>query len=315
MSARQEFVRQGLIHAVAGDKEWSRSHCQCPVAMPLDAARLRIYFATRDDRNRSTTTFIETAIDRPEKVTYVHDKPCIGPGELGTFDDSGVMPSWIVPHAGKLYLYYSGWNVGANVPYRIAIGLAVSEDGGVTFERHSAAPILDRSRFDPSWVAQPCVRKVTEGYWTMWYLSCTHWTLVGGVPEPHYNVKFAVSTDGVAWRRTGDVSLDYDRFTGAIGRPVVIFEDSTHKMYFSYRSAEGYRTDPARAYRLGYAESEDGIVFHRRDDAFALTGERGAWESTMNEYATLYRHAGVKYLVYNGNGFGREGMGYAVCRG
>jgi hypothetical protein len=314
MSTPERFVRQGLIHRVAGDHEWSRSHCQCPLALPLDDQTVRIYFATRDAQNRSSTTFVDCDIAAPAHVKYVHQKPCISPGALGTFDDSGVMPSWLVRHEGKLYLYYSGWNVGLNVSYRIGIGLAVSTDGGLTFERWSPAPILDRSRFDPSWVAQPCVLKLTDSYWRMWYLSCTHWSVIDGHPEPHYNVKFAVSTNGIDWTRTGDVSLDYDESTGAIGRPVVLFEEGVYKMYYSYRQVAGYRSDPAAAYRFGYAESEDGVRFVRRPGQFEIVGERGAWESTMNEYATIYAHAGAKYIIYNGDGFGREGMGYAVRR-
>lgn len=309
----QVFVRRGLIHKVAGTHEWSRTHAQCPTTYAIDEHTLRIYFATRDVENRSSTTYIECDRERPERVTYIHGAPCIGPGPLGTFDDSGAMPSWIVPHDGKLYLYYSGWNVGRNVPYRIAIGVAVSEDGGRTFVRWSPAPVLDRSRHDPMWVAQPCVRKVTENFWTMWYLSCTHWTEVEGQTEPHYLVKFAVSTDGLAWQPTGDVSLGYEAVgDGAIGRPAVILDGSVYRMYFSHRRVEGFRRDPERAYRLGYAESTDGVRFHRRDELFEMTGPRGAWESVMNEYATVYDHRGATYLVYNGDGFGREGLGYAV---
>jgi hypothetical protein len=314
MSEKQVFRRQGLIHRVSGTHAWGRTHCQCPVALPLNERVVRIYFATRDEQNRSSTTFIESDIERPERVTCVHDRACLSPGELGTFDDCGAMPSWVVPHEGRLYLYYSGWNVGGNVPYRIAIGLAISEDQGLTFRRISLAPVLDRSDCDPSWVAQPCVRKVGSGYWMMWYLSCADWSLVDGRPEPHYNVKFAVSTDGIRWRPTGEVSLDFDASTEAIGRPVVMLADGQYQMYFSYRRVQGYRTEPERAYRLGYAESRDGVHFERRPERFEIAGPRGAWETLMNEYATLYEHAGARYLVYNGDGFGREGMGYAVCR-
>ncbi|HEY6210761.1 MAG TPA: hypothetical protein VIW45_00685 [Vicinamibacterales bacterium] len=312
MSGRERFVRRGRIHRVSGEHEWSRSHCQCPVALPLSDRTVRVYFATRDANNRSSTTYIEADIDRPSDVTYVHDAPCIGPGAIGTFDDAGVMPSWIVPDEGRLLLYYSAWNVGGTVPYRISIGLASSVDGGRAFERVSPAPIMDRSRFDPGWVAQPCVLRVTSSSWMMWYLSCTHWSVVADRPEPHYHVKFAVSTDGVDWTRTGDVSLDYDADSEAIGRPVVLFEDGIYKMYFSYRRVTAFRTDPRAAYRIGYAESHDGIRFERRPQCFELTGPRDEWESVMNEYGTVYVHAGAKYLLYNGNGFGREGIGYAV---
>ena len=35
------------------------------------------------------------------------------------------------------------------VSYRLAIGLAVSEDGGQTYRRYSSGPLLDRDRDEP----------------------------------------------------------------------------------------------------------------------------------------------------------------------
>ena len=32
----------------------------------------------------------------------------------------------------------------------------------------------------------------------------------------------------------------------------------------------------------------------------------------MNEYCTTYTHNGQRYLIYNGNGFGASGFGYAI---
>ena len=44
--------------------------------------------------------------------------------------------------------------------------------------------------------------------------------------------------------------------------------------------------------------------------------ERAAdgWDSAMMEYPFVYEHRGLKYMLYNGNGFGESGIGYAVLR-
>jgi len=34
----------------------------------------------------------------------------------------------------------------------------------------------------------------------------------------------------------------------------------------------------------------------------------------MMEYPFVYEHRGLKYMLYNGNGFGESGIGYAVLR-
>jgi hypothetical protein len=312
--SKNKFIRQGLIYKVEPRFDWMQTHCQVPFAYMLNEKTVRFYFATRDVNNRSSTTFIEADAANPNIITYIHDLPCLSPGELGTFDDSGAMPSWFIRHNDKIYLYYSGWNAGGSVPYRMGIGLAISKDNGITFKKISSGPIMDRSTVDTYWVSQPCVMK-QDNIWKMWYLSCTHWSIKNNHPEPHYNVKYAESKDGINWERNGIVSLSYDEFTEAIGRPVVIQEEGIYKMYFSYRNSNGYRTNPEKSYRLGYAESIDGVHFEKVNKNFEILGKRKDWESIMNEYCHLYTFEGVKYIIYNGNGFGKSGFGYATLFG
>jgi hypothetical protein len=49
------------------------------------------------------------------------------------------------------------WNPQVTDSYRLAIGLAVSEDGGRTYRRYSAGPLLDRDRDEPFCNTAPCV--------------------------------------------------------------------------------------------------------------------------------------------------------------
>ena len=311
MTEKIEFKRKGLIYRVKNNVDWMISHSQVPFAMLMEDNIVRFYFATRDNENRSTTTFVDAEASNPKNIKYIHNAQCIGLGRMGTFDDYGAMPSWFIRHEDKIYLYYSGWNIGVNVSYRMGIGLAISYDNGLSFKRISEAPILDRSEFDPCWCAQPCVAKDGDK-WKMWYLSCTKWEIIDNHPEPFYNVKYAISDDGIEWRRTGDVCLDYDEFTNAIGRPSVMQRNGIYEMYYSYRSASGYRIDPSKAYRIGYATSKDGINFEKKNQSFEISGKREGWESIMNEYCHLYRYGNKLFLIYNGNGFGESGFGYAV---
>jgi len=59
------------------------------------------------------------------------------------------------------------------------------------------------------------------------------------------------------------VCIDYDGFAKAFARPCVFKEDGVYKMFYSYRSVENYRSDPMQGYRLGYAESSDGVHWIR----------------------------------------------------
>src|SRR6185369_13941668 len=160
-------------------------------------------------------------------------------GELGTFDDRGVTASWIVSHGERSYQYYTGWNLGVTVPFYLGIGLAVSTNGGKTYERVSSAPVLGRSRIDPYLTASPAIL-VEGGVWRMWYVSCARWVVADGRPLHHYHIRYAESMDGIEWRPTGRVAIDFkDEREYAISRPSVLKDGSTYKMWYAHRASDG----------------------------------------------------------------------------
>jgi hypothetical protein len=286
-------------------------HACVPVAEKINDKVVRIYFGPRDEHERTVTTFIEVDADDPSRVLYVHDRPVLSLGRLGAFDDSGAMPSCMVDWAGKKYLFYIGWNRGVTVPYRNAIGLAVSSDGGLNFERVFEGPIVDRTRSEPYFCASPFAM-IDEGKWKLWYASATGFVVVDGKPEPVYQVKYAESTDGHEWVRPNITCLHY-RFDGeANARPCVIKEHNRYRMWYCYRGSVNYRTDKTQSYRIGYAESSDGVGWERLDDRVGIERGDEGWDSMMMEYPFVYEHRGVKHMLYNGNGFGETGIGYAV---
>ena len=306
------WEKKGLIFDPQNNSsDWIKSYAAVPVADLIDDQTLRIYFSTRDEKGRSLTTFIEVVPDTPEKITYVHNAPILPLGELGTFDDNGIMPSCIVNIENRKLLYYIGWNPQVTVSYKLAIGLAESFDNGRTFKKNFIEPICDRSIGEPIFNTTPCVIK--EGsLWKMWYASCTNWQIINDSLEPSYNIKYAVSFDGITWNKTQITCIDYDNFTQAIAQPCVYRENDIYKMIYSYRSNVDYRTNPQKSYRLGYAESQDGIIWQRKDEEVGISFSENGWDSIMQEYATTYTHKGKRYLIYNGNSFGQTGFGYAV---
>src|SRR5215510_6155070 len=129
------WQKKGLILKPDNNYDWMVSHAQIPVVETIGEDKLRLYFGTRNLQNETATTFIDVDSENPQKVLYVHNRPVLSLGNLGTFDDSGAMPSWIVNFNGRKFLFYIGWNRGLTVPYRNSIGIAVSDDGGLTFNR------------------------------------------------------------------------------------------------------------------------------------------------------------------------------------
>ena len=305
------WVKKGLIFKVDRQSEWMAHHACVPIADRVSDDVLRIYFGPRDTRGRTRTTFIEVEADNPSKVLRVHDRPVLDLGRLGAFDDSGVMPSCVVNHSGRKYLFYIGWSPAVTVPYRNAVGLAVSDDGGLTFERLFEGPIVDRTRDEPFFTASPFAL-VENGVWRLWYASSTGFVVVDGKPEPVYQIKYAESRDGAEWTRTGKPCIEYARQGEANARPCVLFDRGRYRMWYCFRGSRGYRTDPAESYRLGYAESPDGVRWTRMDDRVGIERSRDGWDAQMMEYPFVYEHKGRKHMLYNGNGFGESGFGWAV---
>ena len=252
------WQKKGLIFKADGRYDWMVHHASIPVADKVNEQVLRIYFGPRDAQGRTHTAFIDVEADDPSKILYVHDRPVLSPGRLGCFDDSGAMPSCVVNHSGKKYLFYIGWNQGVTVPYRNSIGVAVSEDGGTTFDRVFEGPVIDRTRDEPFFTATPYIL-VEDGLWRCWYASSTGFVVFDGKPEPLYQIKYADSDDGFTWRRPNLICVDYRQAGEANARPSVLKEGGKYRMWYCFRGSAGYRTDRSQSYRMGYAESADGF--------------------------------------------------------
>jgi len=296
-----EWIRRERIFEPKQQARWIHTHAALPVVQTVEDRR-RLFFSSRDGRGRSHIGFIEISLDRPHDILGISPAPVLSPGALGTFDDAGVTSSCLVPHAGRIYFYYTGWSLGASVPFYLNVGLAVSEDGGRTFERVSRAPLLDRTSVDPYLTASPWVL-VDNGTWRMWYVSGTGWTETGDGPRHRYHIKYAESPDGRRWRRHGVVCIDYaSADEHAFGRPCVVHDGDRYRMWYSYRGTR---------YRMGYAESDDGVVWTRRDSENVLHASATGWDSEMVTYPVVVPHGRGLCMLYNGNGYGLTGIGMA----
>jgi hypothetical protein len=304
------MIKKGLIYKVDNFAPWAQTHAQVPT-VDVIGDRFRIYFSTRDSQNRSLTSFIEVNAASPGEILYVHDKPILDFGKLGCFDDCGVMPSYIMDVGDKKYMYYCGWNTSTTVRYRNCIGLAVSNDGGITFERMFEGPIMDRTKDEPHLVVTPCLL-FEDGIFKMWYCGGTEWKVVNGVTEPQYLLKYAESKNGIDWERPNRVVIPYKHENEAIGRPSVVHEDGIYKMWYCYRDISNYRSDKLNSYKIGYAESVDNIDWIRKDEQVGLELSPEGWDSEMLAYPYVVFYKGKKHLFYNGNGFGKGGFGYAI---
>ena len=203
----------------------------------------------------------------------------------------------------RLLLYYAGWISGARAPmFYATVGLAESTDGGKTFQRLFRAPVMDRSELDPWMVNAPCVRREGDGY-RMWYASGLRWEEEGGSLISYYHLKIAHSDDGVRWRREGQVAVDLAPGERTLTRPCVIHEDGRYQMWFGVNGEAGQH--------LGYASSADGLTWERDDARVQLP--RQAFDDRAQAFPWVHQGPRGLVLLYNGNHYGRDGLGVALA--
>jgi len=296
-----QWQKLGLVFCPADNYEWMVSHAANPIAKHLEEDVFRIYFSSRDQENRSSIGFVEIDIKHPDQILRLCDKPVIHHGEQGGFDDGGTSMGCLISEDNTEYLYYLGWNLGVTVPWRNSIGLAIRNSSEPNFTKYSKAPILDRNEIDPYSLSYPWVRR-EETIWKMWYGSNLKWG--SQQTDMAYVIKYAESDDGINWVRKGIICIDFksqDEY--AISRPCVLKDGELYKMWYSYRGT---------SYRIGYAESKDGIHWTRMDEPVGIDVSESGWDSEMIEYPQVFDHQGRRYMLYNGNGYGRTGFGLAV---
>ena len=296
------WVRLGLLALdTSRAAAWATSHAALPLAEPLDDGRWHVFLSLRDTSGRARIGRTVLTLDPQPALAPLDPQPILELGERGTFDDNGIVGSSLTHVGDRRYLWYSGWNRGVTVPFYLGAGLAVSENAG-PFRRLSRAPVLPLVDEEPFLTASPFVMR-EGGRWRMWYVSGTGWMTEGSGLEPCYNIRYTESADGINWERPGRTCIDYGRGEHAIARPWVVRDPDRYRMWFAVRGVR---------YRIGYAESPDGMTWTRADDVGGLWPSGDGWDSDMVEYPCMIDYDGRRYMLYNGNDYGKSGVGIAV---
>jgi predicted GH43/DUF377 family glycosyl hydrolase len=242
----------------------------------------------------------------PLKVLRVSVEPVLDVGVQGAFDDNGVIGASIISTSdGRLFMYYVGFELCHHIRYRLLTGLAVSSNGGASFQRVQQTPILERSDKELFFRCGPFAM-LDGGVFKLWYVAGSQWTEIDGRDMPVYTIKYLESSDGINWGREGRVCIDLtDDQEYGFGRPYVIKDCGIYKMFYSIRVKH-------KGYRLGYAESTDGMDWIRKDDEIGIDVSETGWDSQMICYSAVVRVKDSLYMFYNGNNFGETGFGWAL---
>lgn len=289
---------------------------QSPQALVMED-RVRVYFSTREKdaigKYLSHVAFVDFD-KRMQKILGLSNQTVIALGGLGCFDEHGIFPINVVRDADKVLAYTTGWNRKVSVSADAAIGLAISHDQGLTFEKYGKGPVLSASLNEPFLVGDAFVASYGGAY-HMWYIYGTKWKKFADTDPPDrvYKIAHATSEDGIHWHREGrQIIADGLNADECQALPTVFHRNSTYHMFFCYRQAHGFRNQSNNAYRIGYAGSNDLVNWERNDAEAGIDVSDEGWDSQMQCYPHTFELDGKVYMLYNGNEFGRLGFGLAV---
>jgi len=298
----------GRVMAGLQDRDWGVSHAAYPTPLVLRDGTIRVFFSARDRDGRSHLASVDMQVHEG-RFTLVSDVsgPLLTPGPRGAFDADGVTVSCVVPDGDRLLAYYLGWTVGVSVPFMNSIGLAIGDSGGETFDRVFQAPVLGRSEANPLTLGYPWVVRTADG-WRMWFGSHLAWGERSR--EMTHVIKRATSHDGSHWIALDEISVPLagasDPREFAVSRPVVLKEPWGWSMWYS-------KCNPH--YHIGYAYSHDLLHWTRADNLIHFGWGPEDWENRERAYPCLFDHEGRRYMLYNGNDYGRTGFGIAMLEG
>jgi len=290
----------GLVLKAAGGP-LGLTHAMLPTPLVL-SDRIRVFFASCDADLRGRVFFADLAREPPHRVLHVERTPVLDVGAPGDFDCDGVNPSQLVVHEGQLHLLYIGWRRSqGDEPYTLLAGLAAGDPDGRAF-RKLGAPLLPASAAERLFRTAPFVARDADG-WRMLYIAGDAFVSdAGGKRVPVYELREMRSPSLFAWPGEGRTLLSPNRAEGELGfgRPVLTHHAGAPMLMISVRTEHGYRL----------VQVPEGDLSGR---AFAdvLSEPAEAWEREMTCFGAPCRVGDRELLFYNGDGFGRSGMGLA----
>jgi hypothetical protein len=298
-----KWIKRGLLPYPDG-LPWARHSALQPTALLLDNERLRVYAGFRDEEGVSRVGYLDVSARNPSVLLGVSRQPVLDVGNPGMFDDNGVVPCALARTGSDILMYYAGYQVGHRVRFMAFSGLAISKDHGNSFTRYQSVPIFDRTEEGSLFRAIHSVLN-ENGKWRVWYGGGSHFIAGTNKSLPAYDIRYLESNSPYMFPPRGQKALETQGAEYRVGRPYVIKDGEIYRMFY------GFSTEEA-PYRLGYAESVDGVQWTRKDEVLGLPDPSpGEWDSEMSAYPCFINTKYGSFLFYNGNDYGRAGVGYA----
>jgi len=295
------WKKLGQIYKFKPIDNYLISHASNPLAIHLKNDIYRVFFSGRDAHNKSSVGYVDIDILKKEIINAC--KEVVFPyGTEDSFYSHGISIGNMYIVNDTNYIQFMAWKIKDNEHWKGDIGRFKVSDDLQKLELNPNLPHIrcndeDKISLSYSWVMYD------EGIYKMWYGSTIDWSSENA--EMIHVIKYATSPDGENWKRHG-LAIPYELGVAqAFSRPTVIRDNDGYHMWFSYRSGDGTK------YHIGYAHSRNGLTWDRQEKSGIDVSDYG-WDSEMICYPFVFDHKGKRYMLYNGNDYGKSGFGLAV---
>jgi hypothetical protein len=295
----------GIVFSPNGAHSWMKSHAYVPTACHL-GDRIRVFAAFWDENRIGRIGYVDFSESDPTRVIAYSREPVLSVGAPGAFDEHGVTPMSIVIDGDAMRLYYAGWQRSESVRYFLFTGMANSSDGGSSFSKASDVPVLDRVRGN---------YQVRTGFigkfgpiWKAWIAQSEGLVQVAGKLIPSYSLGYLESRDGIVWPSTAKLCFSQgENDVFGYGRSAIWVEGSRYHCMLSVRRRSGYVIE--------YSFSSDGIDWSEPARSnFALLPQNTIPQQSETMFPSIVMVSGTRYVFYNGDAFGKEGIRCATWR-
>lgn len=306
MTEKYIWEKKGLIYKPIQEQEWWVDHAMAPTPILYDDKTIRVYIGAWDKSGISRITYIDVDSSNPSIVKKISDKFILDIGQDGCFDDNGVFPGHAYKHPdGRVFLYYTGFQKLDKIAFSNFSGLAISYDNGETFERVSQAPVMDRA--DEGLYTRAGTSAIYEnGIFKCCYSVGSGWYNIAGKDRPVYEVNYIESSNGIDFAKKGTtaVKVDLTKEHG-LGRPQIVKLLGKTMVFYTRRTLDF-------KYFLGCAAKEND-KWTRCDEWLETIkhGQPGEFDDQMIYFPSVIDTGSKIFLFYVGNGYGKEGFGYA----
>ena len=278
-----------------------KTHASNPLPIHLNDDVFRVFFSGRDENNKSSVGYVDIDIVKLG-VINICKRPLLTYQEENSFCSHGISIGNMYLQNEKQFILFMGWNIKENQHWRGDIG-RIELIGNDKMKLNPKTVYMGINEEDTVSLSYPFVI-YHEGIYKMWYGSTVTWSSEN--KEMIHVIKYASSVDGEKWTRHG-IAIPFELGVAqAFSRPIVLIDAEGYHMWYSYRSGDGTK------YRIGYASSANGLKWERKHNETGIDVSDSGWDSEMICYPFVFEHKKRKYMLYNGNNFGKLGFGLAV---